>query len=245
MPSRRDIAWAVRRVLNRAGVDLVPYRHTRHPVARRLRLFSHYGIDLVIDVGANGGQYGRFLRSIGYEGAIISFEPLSSAFELLQRAAAADGNWEARRAALGEREGVATLNVSANSESSSILPMLPAHLAAYPESRSVGTEEVPLRTLAAVLAEIPEGRRIFVKVDTQGYERLVIEGAGPALSRIAGVQLEMSLIPLYQGEALIQEMIAFMAARGLTLMGLEPGSSDAQTGQLLQVDGLFFRAERP
>lgn len=242
MISKTDVFWKLRRVLNRTGVDVVPYRHTRHPVARRIHLFSHYGIDLVLDVGANAGQYGRFLRNIGYTGRIASFEPLSSAFAALEHARAGDPLWDAQRVALSNQEGFATLNVAGNSESSSFLPMLPAHLAAFPESRYVNTERVPMTTLARVVAAVPADARVFLKVDTQGYERTVLEGAGAAWGRFSGVQLEMSLVPCYDGELLIHEMIAYMSGHGFVLMSLEPGSSDQRTGQLLQIDGLFFRA---
>lgn len=242
MISKTDLLWKLRRVLNRTGVDLVPYRHTRHPVARRNHLFTHHGIDLVLDVGANAGQYGRFLRNVGYTGRITSFEPLSSAFAALERTRTGDPLWEAQRVALSDQEGFATLNVAGNSESSSFLPMLPAHLAAFPGSRYVNTERVPMTTLARVVATIPADARVFLKVDTQGYERAVLEGAGAALERFSGVQLEMSIVRCYDGEFLMHEMIGYMSGHGFVLMSLEPGSSDQRTGQLLQIDGLFFRA---
>ena len=240
----KNLGWTVRRVMNRVGVDVVPYRHTRHPIARRLHLLSLHGIDLVLDVGANAGQYGRFLRNIGYTGHILSFEPLSTAFAVLQATAGADHAWQARRLAVGDREGTATLNVAGNSESSSFLPMLNAHVAAFPESRYVSTEEVPVTTVHRIVDELSPQAGLFLKIDTQGYERTVIEGAGPALERIRGVQLEMSIMPLYEGEMILPEAVSFMAQKGFVLMSLEPGASDQKTGQLLQVDGLFFRPAR-
>jgi FkbM family methyltransferase len=243
MDLKGRLIWKLRHALNRGGLDVVPYNSARHPLARRSSLFAHYGIDLVIDVGANGGQYGRFLRNIGYRGRILSLEPLSTAFGRLREAASGDDLWEVRRTAVGDRIGVATLNVAANSESSSFLPMLPEHLAAYPNSRYQATEEVLMTTLKEVIAPLARDDRIFVKVDTQGYERTVIEGAGAALDRVRGVQLEMSIVPLYTGETLLPELVKFMDAKGLTLMSVEPGAGNGTTGQLLQIDGLFFRRE--
>jgi FkbM family methyltransferase len=238
----QGVAWRVRRVLNRAGVDVVPYRATRHPIARRKQLFSNRGIDCVLDVGANVGQYGQFLRRIGYTGEIRSFEPLESAFEHLREAAKSDPRWTAVRSAVGDVSGRLTMNVSANTECSSFLPMLGAHLAAYPDAVYVSKEEVDVRTVDGIVAEIAAPASIFLKVDAQGYERKILEGAARSLDRITGVQLELSLVALYEGEALMPEMINWLKERGLILMGIEPGSSDPQTGQLLQVDGLFFRA---
>jgi FkbM family methyltransferase len=240
MIARQRLEWGLRRLLHRAGVDVVSYKPTRHPIARRLKLFAQHEIDLVLDVGANTGQYVKFLRNIGYDGRILSFEPVASAFSILERECAADAKWSGQRIALGDRAGRITLNISANSECSSALPMLDRHLAAYPEAGYVAKEEVDVRTLDEVLEGLPDAR-IFLKVDTQGFERQVIQGASASLGRIRGVQLEMSLVPLYEGEALMPEMVNFMAERGFVIMGIEPGSSDGRTGQLLQVDGLFFR----
>lgn len=242
MNLKGQLVWKMRRALNRSGLDVVPYNRARHPLARRSSLFAHYGIDLVIDVGANGGQYGQFLRNIGYRGRILSLEPLSSAFVGLKEVASADDLWEVRQTAVGDRVGMATLNIAANSESSSLLPMLSEHLRAYPNSRYQATEEVAMTTLEEVIAPLATDYRIFVKVDTQGYERRVIDGAGAALGRVHGVQLEMSIVPLYDGETLLPELVAFMDGKGFTLMSVEPGAGNGTTGQLLQIDGLFFRS---
>lgn len=238
-----EIGLRVRRTLNRLGLDVVPFAYARHPIARRQHLFRHYEIDTVIDVGANSGQYGQFLRRVGYRGRIISFEPLSSAFAKLKLTAAVDPEWETHNLGVGNVEGTATLNVSANSESSSLLRMLPKHLQSFPDSRYVTTETVNLTTLDKVLSGLPAASRVFVKVDTQGYEMPVIDGAGDHLAGVRGVQLEMSIVPLYEDEPLMPEMVTYMAGKGFRLMGLEPGPGDSRTGQLLQVDGLFFRPD--
>jgi FkbM family methyltransferase len=244
VPALGEIAWRIRRVLNRLGVDVVPFGYSRHPIARRQHLFQQYGIDTVIDVGANGGQYGMFLRRVGYRGRIISFEPLSSAFAALKQTAADDPSWEINNLGIGDREGDATLNVSDNSESSSLLRMLPSHLESFPGSGYVATETITLTRLDRVLAGLAPTAGTFVKVDTQGYEMPVIESAGDALARVRGVQLEMSIVPLYEGERLMPEMVTYMAGKGFRLMSLEPGPGDSRTGQLLQLDGLFFRTDR-
>lgn len=232
------------RKLWRVGVDVVGTTHWNHPALRRLKLIRDHGIDLVFDVGANAGQYAKELRDLGYTGRIVSFEPLSAAFEKLRAAATRDARWEAIRVAVGERSGRATINVSANSYSSSLLPMLPAHERHARGSGYVGREEVPIETLEALVgAHAKPAERLFVKIDTQGYERRVLESAGPALETIVGVQLEMSIVPLYEGEELLPEMLQWLRGLGFTLMSLEPGYANLESGQLLQVDGVLFRGD--
>lgn len=236
----------VRAILRRASLDLVRYNHRSHPIARRMRLLSAHEISIVFDVGANIGQYASQLRTLGYRGRIVSFEPLSDAFERLESEAKRDPLWDAVNVAIGDSAGTATINVAANSYSSSLLKMLPTHLRSAPEAKYVRSEEVAVRTLDSLFGSyVQPNDRSFLKVDTQGYEYRVLQGASEALERLAGLQLEMSIIPLYEGEVQFDELLSHLRSRGFQLMSVEPGFSDPSTGQLLQIDGIFFREYVP
>ena len=78
-------------------------------------------IEKVFDVGAHDGGYGRELRKHGYEGAIVSFEPLAIAFDKLTKCALLDDKWEVRNSALGSEAGEVIINVSDHLTSSSFL----------------------------------------------------------------------------------------------------------------------------
>ena len=137
---------------------------------RTVALASSLGIDLLIDVGANTGQYALSRRASGYRGEIISFEPLSAAHAKLLVLAKGDPNWTiADRMAVGDRSGQIELNVAGNSASSSVLPMLSTHVTAAPHSRYIGKEIVPLRRLDDVFESKVAGRKIFLKLDVQGF----------------------------------------------------------------------------
>src|SRR5690242_19513073 len=94
-----------------------------------------HDINLVLDVGANTGQFGQNLRALGYTGHIVSFEPLSGAHRVLVKTASRDKKWSVpQKVAIGGHSGTVEIHVSANSVSSSVLAMLDAHVAAAPES---------------------------------------------------------------------------------------------------------------
>jgi FkbM family methyltransferase len=209
---------------------------------RHSKLFSLLGIDLLIDVGANVGQFATLCRAHGYRGSILSFEPSSAAHRELLKTAAVDPLWTvADRMALGAVSGEVEINIAANSLSSSILPMLDTHLSAAPQSQYIQRERVILRRLDDMLPEDAESCKIFLKLDVQGFEPQVLSGAAHTLSRTSAVQLEMSLLPLYEGELLLSQMSAAMNARGFELWDIEPSFRDTTTGRLLQVDGIFTR----
>jgi FkbM family methyltransferase len=238
--TREQLKVAVRNVLHRRNLDLV-----RNPFPVRIAAaLRHFDIDTVLDVGANVGQYGAGLRASGYRGRIVSFEPLSDAYARLARRCAHDPQWTASRAAVGAEAGELEINISANSYSSSLLPMTSAHTGAAPGSEYVGTERVPVTTLADVLpAHDVDPARSWLKIDTQGYEAPVLDGAGPRLGGFAAVQLELSFVPLYAGQALFDDLVARLTGAGFTLFGLEAGFSDPRTGRTLQCDGVFVRSD--
>ena len=238
--AREQLKVAVRNVLHKRNLDLV-----RNPFPVRIAAaLDIFGVETVLDVGANVGQYGAGLRASGYRGRIVSFEPLSDAYARLAKRCAHDPQWTASREAVGAEPGELEINISANSYSSSLLPMTSAHTGAAPGSEYVGVEKVPVTTLADVLpAHDVDPARTWLKIDTQGYEAQVLDGAGGRLGEFAAVQLELSFVPLYAGQALFDELVARLTDAGLVLFGLEAGFSDPRTGRTLQCDGVFVRAD--
>jgi FkbM family methyltransferase len=211
----------------------------RHPSGRRARLMTSLGIDVVIDVGANRGQFGIEIRRAGYTGQIVSIEPLSGPYRQLSRLAAGDERWTVIRSAVGPRSGSATIHVAANDgASSSLLPMLDLHARAAPEARYVADERVDVATLDDLAqTHIREGA-LFTKLDVQGYELQVLAGGASTLAESSLVQLEMSLLPLYESAPTYLEVLEFMGQRGFRLVGLE-AAFVAPSGLLLQADGIF------
>src|SRR5882672_7200529 len=108
----------VREFVRRAGYDVVLYDLT-HPLRRRMRLVADRRISLLLDVGANSGQYGREMRAQGYAGRIVSFEPLPAACEALRAQSRGDPTWACEQFALGDAPGTAAIHVAGNSWSSS------------------------------------------------------------------------------------------------------------------------------
>jgi FkbM family methyltransferase len=229
---------SVRLLLNRAGFE-VTREHFKH---RFVYSLGQHGIDTVIDIGANTGQFGHLLRRSGFRGRIHSVEPLQSAFAALQAGAASDPRWTVQHAAVSDEPGTLTMNVSGNSVSSSVLPMLDRHAVAAPQAQYVATEQVVATTVDDILTHAdlnPE--TALLKVDVQGYEKAVLDGAAKTLDRFAAVRTEMSLVALYDGQPLLAELVEYLGGHGFELWSVEPGFVEPGTRRLLQLDGVFFR----
>jgi FkbM family methyltransferase len=230
-------------IARKLGVELKRYSLDTSDSARLQRIFEYHNIDLVLDVGANIGQYCTFLRKLGYRGKVVSFEPLLSAYEQLLQRSRKDKNWTiAPRTAIGERPGEITLHISGNLQSSSVLNMLDAHIRSAPESAYVGERRVAIHRLDEIArSHVDAARSSYLKIDVQGYESQVLDGASGILPRIMGIQMELSLIPLYDRQMLYRAMIDKLDALGYELHAVLPVFSDARSGRLLQMDGIFIR----
>lgn len=235
---------AIRTAFRKLGMDIhryvPPLPPPPSPISHSLRKFK---IDLVLDVGANQGQFASEIRRGGYAGNIVSFEPLSDAHRRLLQARDGDANWDVYpRCALGDHDGEVEINIAGNSLSSSILPMLESHRSAAPESAYCGKEVVPLWKLDTVAGQyLKNAHAPFLKIDTQGFEWQVLDGARATLPQVRGVLLELSLELLYDGQHLWREMIERLEAEGFVLWAFEPVFSDPLDGRTLQVDGVFYR----
>jgi hypothetical protein len=84
---------------------------------------------------------------------------------------------------------------------------------------------------------------LFLKIDTQGYEDRVLRGAVELLPRAVGLQLEMSLVSLYEGQRRFDEMYVELVGKGFELWSMSPAFVDPRSGRLLQVDATFFRSQ--
>jgi FkbM family methyltransferase len=235
---RERAKLVVRGVLHRVDLDV-----SRGPYPNRLaRTLDAQGIDTVLDIGANVGQFASMTRRAGFGGRMISCEPLNGAFKELSARASRDPKWTPVHKAVGSAPGTITINVSANSFSSSVLTMTDEHLTSAPGSGYIAQETVGLTTVRDLVAEhsvVPA--RTLLKIDTQGFEDEVMSGAGDLLGEFSAVQLELSFVELYAGQKLFDDLYERMRGLGYHLHIIEPGFSDA-SGRLLQCDGLFVRS---
>lgn len=240
---KKSFTWnsRIRHLLQRLGWDFHRYPTTRMTVILRRSLLKSLEIRTFLDVGANTGEFAEDVRKDGFNESILSFEPLSSAFDELMRRSDSDVRWECFNCAVGRENGTAVIHVAGNSVSSSLLPMAELHSSAAPDSVIKFTEKVSVRRLSDICDERKPEFPAYLKIDTQGYELEVLRGAESHLTRIPAIELEVSISELYKGQPLFPDVHQFLENHGYYLASLEEGFVDREINRILQAECIYLR----
>jgi FkbM family methyltransferase len=228
------------RGLAKMGLKVGRFPDSLGPGYHLSRLLDIHGVDCVLDVGANEGQFAAMLRGSGFRGPIISFEPLAEAYRTLQTRAATDPFWATRQLALGDEPGTRGLNVTTASTLSSFLKPRGWWREEWAGAQIRRTDEIEVVPLDNLASEMPY-RRMFLKVDTQGYDLRVLAGASGVLDRIVGIQVELSCVALYEGAPDYLEMFRAVRDLGFTPSAIFPVLADERL-RAIELDGVFVRA---
>jgi FkbM family methyltransferase len=209
-------------------------------------ILTELRINCVLDVGANVGQFGRTLRRGGYQGRIASFEPLGEFATKLRRRAQKDHDWQVHEYALGDEEATAEINATPGASLSSLLPASEfgkewSHKLVEPVK-----ETIQVRRLDAVLDEVVAGidePRVYLKLDTQGYDLIAFRGAGNRVADVLAMQSEVSCLPIYEGMPQLEEQLGEYRSAGFDIAGLFPVSMHRPTLRVLEFDAVLVRQE--
>ena len=245
--SRMAPSWmkeAARRTATRVACQLGAISGVETLGAHLRAVLDKQRIDTVLDVGAHVGQYGRFLRNLGFRGRIVSFEPVRENFERLERLSAGDARWVALRYALGRTDAEAMLNVARTSQFSSFLPTSDFSEREFGAAAEVlRREPVVRRSLDSLVNSgevLVDGSRTLLKMDTQGYDLEVLAGATASLQAVLAIQSEVSVIPIYVGMPGYLEAIDRMTGLGFNLSGLFTVDRDTEL-RVIEFDCVMVR----
>lgn len=232
------MGWDMRRVVRRA-VRKTGFRRQIAPTF--VEVMKCNAIDVVLDVGANDGDFGREIRDEGYSGRIVSFEPNPAAFARLSAAIAHDPLWDAYQLGLGDKEGELRLSVA----SSDVLSSFKGTTGLFAGSHhldEVRAEMVQVIRLDTFLGSNPDlVRRTYLKIDTQGFEMEVLRGLGIWLPKLVAVQAELGLVKTYQDEEDWLNVVLWMREQGFEVGTVACNSAVPEVAQAREFDFVFVQ----
>lgn len=234
------ILRAIKRLAALAGAHVE--KLSTHPGTTVMGL-THRPIDLVIDVGANTGQFAREMRAKFPRAHIVSFEPLPEPFAELEHWARADRNATAVNIGLGDHEAVLPFHHHVgHSPSSSLLPTHSEGLARYPQMGRPELTEIRVRRLDDALADLGRtaGPNTLLKLDVQGFEEQVMRGAPRTLAQIAALITEVNIGAMFEGQPEFMALCRHAYAAGLRYAG-NYAQYPAPDGQVVFLDAMFVR----
>jgi FkbM family methyltransferase len=229
--------------LTKKLLSLLGYKIAKIPGKRGTAtpLFQSFNIDTIFDIGANVGQYAQSLRNDGYNGRIISFEAVPEVHSILRENARSDINWLiGENVALSDFVGTAVFYKSHNSVSSSLLTPTSESMAACPETKICEEIHVPVRLFDEYFEFYTNRKnRVMLKIDAQGAELKVLEGAKKSLQKISLIQVELNVAEVYEGQPAYFEVDDALRMRNFNLVDILPGFRNYQDGRLLQYDAVY------
>jgi len=208
-------------------------------------LLRQLNINCVLDVGANVGQYAQRLRRGGYAGRIVSFEPVAGIAEKLREAARNDPDWRVYECALGDADEETEINVRPGSMSS-LLPSSEFGKDWHERLREGEAQKISVRRRDGLFDEVIDGisdPRVYLKLDTQGYDMQAFAGAGDRLKEIAGMQSEVACVPIYDGMPRLPDQIAAYESAGFEITGMFPVTRHRATLRVIEFDVTMVRAD--
>jgi FkbM family methyltransferase len=209
------------------------------PSVEHRAILSEVDCDLFLDVGANRGQFSLMARLLHSKVAIHAYEPLPTEASVYRWLHESDSNTTLHEVALGAEEGSAALHVSARPDSSSLLQIGDLQVELFPGTKEIGTHVVQVASLDTFVSHWCNATRGFLKLDVQGFELSVLQGAAQALAHCAYVYAECSHMQLYRNQPLFPEVAAFLASRGFQFH--KRVNEHWMDGHLVQADNLFTR----
>jgi FkbM family methyltransferase len=234
----------IKNIFKKFGLEIKKYNPQDDFNFLITRCIKKFQIDCFWDVGANIGQTGESIRKHGYTGNILSFEPQEEAYKKLLKNSFNDQKWKIyEKCGLGQN-GFKKINISKNSVSSSFLEMENLHIDKSPESKFIKKEEVKIISLSEVFnKEKNSFKKNFLKIDTQGYEKEVLDSGENILDNFIGISCEISVQPLYKNEAKFLDIINYLNTKGFEIYSVHNSYYEIDYGQTFSVDIVFIKKD--
>lgn len=200
-------------------------------------------IGTVLDVGANEGQFIKVAQALFPRAPILAFEPNSHLTPALERLLSAGGSGAVFPLACGRESAVIPLYVTKFSPSASLLKPTALRIPDFPAPDIGETIQVKVERLDAVVRSCELARPPYLlKIDVQGFEWEVLQGAVGILADVAVILCEVNAEDFYADQAGFEQIYLFMREHGFKLVDIGEPIRARATEEVLYFDVAFRKA---
>lgn len=215
MLKMKKMAYLLTHTLYRKGL-----RYGVAAAVEHSRFLRQHSFRTVIDAGANKGQFSLAVRAHLPETRIVAFEPLPGPGTIFQSLFKNDERITLVSAALGPTPTETNIHISKRADSSSLLPIGPLQSRIFSGTEEVGVQRIKVVKLDDAVQANDMASPTLLKIDVQGYELELLKGAEKTLAIVDAIYAELSFLPLYEGQPLADEVIAWLAERNFAFTGI-------------------------
>lgn len=227
----------LRKWIQKTGFDI----HRFRPGAQKMDVLRHLGINTVLDIGANKGQFASEIRSILPQATIHSFEPLKDCFKVLENKFTHDHHFYAYNYALGDTDTAVSMHKNDYTPSSSILEMSDNHKTLFPHTTQSSLEMISIKKLDDIAPTLHLEKNILIKIDVQGFEDKVISGGINTFTQCDAILIENSFVTLYENQPLFSDIYKTLTSLGFEYRGALQEKINREDGSIISEDSLFIK----
>ncbi|MFW9930727.1 MAG: FkbM family methyltransferase [Candidatus Thorarchaeota archaeon] len=195
----------------------------------------------IIDVGANRGIFSKTANYLFKGTKIIAFEPLKECYDELKKLNKSIPFFECYNYAIGNKKEKGQIFKSSFDYSSSLLEMANLHKEAFPVSETISVEDIEIITLDEAFLNKSLIKPVLIKIDVQGYENFVIEGAAKTLEKTDIIICELSFHKMYNNQVLFDDINDQLKKLNFRFLGPLNELKHPKLFAILQMDGLFVK----
>lgn len=233
--------------LRKLGLIARNFRHLRALVQQSVAagvehepILRQADFRMIVDIGANRGQFALAARQWAPRARVISFEPLPGPALVFSSVFAGDDRVVLHESAIGPLPERREMHISARDDSSSLLPISRLQSQIFPGTAEISTIEVSVAPLEAFMRPDDVRAPAMLKLDVQGFEYEALSGCASLLSLFDFIYCECSFMELYSGQKPAGEVIEWLSDRSFALRGVFNPAYDRR-GDAIQADFLFVR----
>ena len=193
-------------------------------------------------IGAFAGEYTRKFDRVLRVATIYAIEPQPDRAAALASLPLEHARLVVLNHALWDAAGEMSFRLNAHASSASLLPVHPLQTESFPFVQETALITVPTARLDDLVPDEALRAPVLIKIDAQGAEDRIIAGGARTFGSAAVVLIEMSYVPMYEGQPLFHAVHTLLSNLGFMFSGIKNQVTHPSTGRPLFAHCIYTRS---